>query len=108
MKKPTSEIMLIYAGIFFLALGIIEIILGIKGNSVVIGTIYIVGAVINQTIIRHSIPYAVTHTIKPEIIDLYEWSDKHIPESNHPDLCSDFVKEFRKRFDVAKEAVNAA
>jgi len=72
----------------------------------VIGTIYITTSIICQTIVLNSLPVSITNNLKPEVIDLLDWSSKNLPESNHPDLCADFVEEFRKRFDAAKEAGN--
>jgi len=107
MKRPkiNTPNILFLAGIFFLVVGAIEIIVGIKNtNSTVLGTMYILASIIVQSVQYHSQPIQVTSTFKPEVVDLLEWSHKNLPQSNHPDLCAVFVEEFRKRFDAAQAA----
>jgi hypothetical protein len=107
MKKFTPITFLLYAGIGFLLVSFLAIVFGFDDHdSNVIGTIYVVGAIICSTIVRYSIPVSITNHIKPEVIDLLEWSHRNIPESDHPDLCAEFVKEFRKRFTAAQVAGN--
>jgi hypothetical protein len=106
-KRSFTPTLLIYTGLFFLAVGVIEIIMGIKNtNSTVLGTIYITTAIIVSAIEAYSLPLQITNNIKPEVIDLLEWSNNNIPNSDHPDLCAEFVKEFRKRYNTAIQTDN--
>jgi hypothetical protein len=104
-KLPSSSKILMIAGLFFLGVGVVEILMGrYNTTSTVIGTIYVVGSIIVNTVVSYSLPLQVSNNLKPEVLELLVWADKNLPMSKHPDLCADFVEEFRKKFDEAKEA----